>query len=539
MLASSGGAGLTVLTGCSSAFGYSGRHCSGWGQAALARAVDSWGGLRLNSGGVQSEANSLEAMVRAAAVLRRQNRMSEALDTYRRLLARWPGHGDSWFNLALLQRRLGFFEDALLAYQRAIDAGVSRPEEAHLNRAVIYTDHLALHAAAELELRRAISLNPAFLPALLNLANLCEDLGRRAEAAALYERLLSQDPLYYEALARLGNLLPPGEATAAFVPRLERALADPGASAADRASLGFALGRALDALGEYPRAFRAYEHANRASRASVAPEVSRYDRAGHTEFIDRLIDAGPAVAADDVTEAPQPVFVCGMFRSGSTLAEQLLAAQPGVASAGEFDFIPRLVSGELAPYPEAHAGLSRERLTSIAAAYRAQLARLAPGAAYVIDKRPDNFLYIGLIKRLFPRAKIIHTRRDALDNCLSIYFLHLDQRMSYALDLLDIGHYFREYRRLMAHWRALYADDIFDFDYDELVRGPQETLRRAAKFLGNAWDPQGPVAVPPGRAIKTASVWQVREPLYRSSSGRARNYAQELQDLRLYLAAPA
>jgi tetratricopeptide (TPR) repeat protein len=510
----------------------------------------------LNSGGVQTEANSRAAMVREAVLLQRQDRLSEAVATYRRVLARWPAHADSWFNLALLQRRLACFEDALACYQRALDAGVSRPEEAHLNRAVIYTDHLALHAAAELELRRAISLNPAFLPALLNLANLCEDLGRRDEARALYERILSRDPGFHEALARLANLLPPGEDLAALVPRLERALAELSTPAADRASLGFALGRALDALGEYARAFCAYTDANRASRASAVPDAVRYDRRRHEEFVDRLIaaPAPPAALADaaasqrrapqdpagdrgDPTPSPtpEPIFVCGMFRSGSTLAEQLLATCDGVAAAGELDFLPRLIGAELTPYPESLSSLSPQRLAAIAAAYRAELARRAPGAAYVIDKRPDNFLHIGLIKRLFPRAKIIHTRRDALDNCLSIYFLHLDQSMSYALDLLDIGHYYRENQRLMGHWRALFPDDLFEFDYDVLVQEPQATLRRAAEFLGIRRNEQAPVVVPAGRAIKTASVWQVREPLYRSSSGRARHYARELQELHRYL----
>jgi len=508
----------------------------------------------LNSRGVQSEANSLAAMVREAVILQRQNRLAEAVESFRRVLARWPQHADSWFNLAVLQRRLACFEDALACYQRALDAGVSRPEEAHLNRAVIYTDHLGAHAAAEAELRRAISLNPAFLPAFLNLANLCEDLGRRAEALALYERILSQDPLWYEALARLSNLLPPGEQLVSLVPRLERALAAPGVPAADRASLGFALGRALDALGEYPRAFRAYEHANRASRASAPPDTACYDRRRHTEFIDGLIAApvelpsaaslqrdaahGAGGGSTDSLAAPQPIFVCGMFRSGSTLAEQMLATCAGVAAAGELDFLPRLIATELEPYPESLASLPAQRLADLAAAYRAELARIAPGAAYVIDKRPDNFLHIGLIKRLFPRARIIHTRRDALDNCLSIYFLHLDQGMSYALDLLDIGHYFREYRRLMAHWHAAFPGDIFDFDYDALVREPQEVLRGAGEFLGIRWNAQAPVAVAAGRAIKTASVWQVREPLYQKSSGRARHYADELQELRRYLEEP-
>jgi len=152
-----------------------------------------------------------------------------------------------------------------------------------------------------------------------------------------------------------------------------------------------------------------------------------------------------------------------------------------------------------------------------------------PEAINVTDKRPDNFLYIGLIKALFPQAKILHTVRDALDNCLSIYFLHLDPAMSYALDLMDVGHHYREYRRLMSHWQRLFGADILDVSYDSLVRDPKPQLEQILAFLGLDWD-EGCVSVGPGRTVKTASVWQVREPLYMHSSGRSRHYAKQLDE---------
>lgn len=479
-----------------------------------------------------------DAMIREAKQLHRQNRVEEAIEAYQRILARWPGQAESWFNLAVLQRQARRLDDALESYQKALDAGVARPEEAHLNRSVIYTDYLRQHAVAERELRLALSLNPAFTPALLNLGNLCEDLGRRAEALTLYARIMALEPRCYEALARYANVRPRGRADPTLIARLERALTDPAVSAAERASLGFALGRVLDEAGEYPAAFAAYRAANHASRASAAATVGRYDRARQHAFVDRLIAGGTAAAQVSGTDVmrPSPIFICGMFRSGSTLAEQLLAGCSGVAAGGEFDFLPRLVEGELAPFPDSLPSLSAERLEALAARYRAELARVSPDAPYVIDKRPDNFLYIGLIKSLFPNARIVHTTRNPLDNCLSIYFLHLDQRMSYALDLMDVGHYFREYRRLMAHWKSRFAADIFDFDYDALVREPQPTLQRLCAFLGLDQGGRVSKAAPAGQAIKTASVWQVREPLYRSSSGRAQNYAGELKELRDYLA---
>jgi hypothetical protein len=158
-----------------------------------------------------------------------------------------------------------------------------------------------------------------------------------------------------------------------------------------------------------------------------------------------------------------------------------------------------------------------------------------PGAQRVTDKRPDNFLHIGLIKRLFPQARIVLTTRDPLDNCLSIFFLHLDQRMSYALNLLDIGHHYRQYLRLMAHWKASYPDDIFELPYDSLVREPKEVMGNLLDFLGLEWSDGCLEISASGRAIKTASVWQVREPLYQRSSGRSRHYEKQLAALKEYL----
>jgi Tfp pilus assembly protein PilF len=476
-----------------------------------------------------------DMLIREAAELRRQNRVPEAIDAYRRVLERAPGLAESWFNLAVLLRQAHRFEEALDSYQRALDAGVSSPEEVHLNRSVIYTDYLRRHAEAERELRLALGLNPAFTPALLNLGNLCEDLGRREEALMLYARLLAREPRCFEALARYANMQTRESATPTLAAQLRDAIADSTASAAERANLGFALGRLLDQAGEFRVAFPAYRAANQASRA--AAPGARYDRSLQHAFTDRLIAGGmPAHRAPTSDLAgPRPIFICGMFRSGSTLAEQLLAGCASVAAGGEFDFLPHLVGTELKPFPESLATLSAHRLGALAARYRAEFARVSPHARYVTDKRPDNFLYIGLIKSLFPDAKIVHTVRNPLDNCLSIYFLHLDQQMSYALDLMDIGHYFAEYRRVMAHWKTHFAADIFDFDYDALVRDPAATLQRLYAFLGLEWGGHVPRVAAAAGAIKTASAWQVREPLYRRSSGRARHYAPELQELRDYL----
>ena len=488
-----------------------------------------------------SEPGHPAALLRDAARLEQLGRLGDAAAIYERVLAQWPDLPDCWYNLGLLQRRLGHFDAALASYAQALARGVRQPEEVHLNRGVILADHLRQTDAAERELRAALSLNPRYLAALRNLANLHEDLGRRAEALATYVRILELEPRSYESLARYALLHRVERPDDPLIARLRTALADQAASAAERASLGFALGAALDSAGEYAAAFAAYEAANRDSRASE-PAIARYDRAAQERLTEELMRAfpGPAPAglAQSSAGSARPIFICGMFRSGSTLAEQLLARHPQITAGGELELLPELVRTQIAPYPAAIASFSDSRIAALGSDYLSALTRLFPLAAHVTDKRPDNFLHIGLIKRLIPHARIVHTTRDPLDTCLSVFFLHLDQHLGYALDLMDIGHYYREYRRLMAHWKVLYPDEILDFDYDALVSDPRPALERLLAFCGLPWDEACLAPAPPGGPVKTASVWQVREPLYRRSSGRSRHYRRELAALAAYLAEP-
>lgn len=476
-------------------------------------------------------------LLREAVLLERARRLPEAAAAYERLLARWPDLPNSWYNLAVLQRRLRRFDAALASYQQALDRGVSRPEEVHLNRGVIYSDCLRQDDAAERELHTALALNPDYVPALSNLANLKSDLGLRAEALAIYERILALDPRHCEGLARYANLKPVTGPDDPLIHRLREALADPAATSTDKAGLAFALGKALDECGAYDQAFAAYATANRHSRESAPPDALLYDRRRQEAVVDQLIAAFAADRSGAVAPATpaRPIFICGMFRSGSTLTEQVLAGHSRVTTGGELDLLPTLAQTELAPFPARMAQVSPRQLEQLAASYLASLSKMFPGDRHVTDKRPDNFLYIGLIKSLFPTARIVHTTRNPLDNCLSIHFLHLDHRIGYALDLVDTAHYYREYRRLMAHWKALYGADILDFDYDAFVREPRPAVERLLAFCGLDWEEDCMAFHRVRNAVKTASVWQVREPLYQRSSGRWRNYARHLGPLRAYL----
>ena len=479
-------------------------------------------------------AEALRTLLQRAELLERAGQLDAAEAAYRAVLEQRAALPNTWYNLARLQRRLGQYEDALRSYVQALAHGIAQPEEVHLNRGVIFADDLRQTVAAEEELGRALERNSRYVPALLNLGNLQSDLGRKEDARRSYERAMSIDPRCWSAMARHAEIASIQGPDDPVIARLERALTSSDIGHADRATLGFALGRALDACGEYARAFEAYAAANRDSRAALPASAPRYDRGRHEAFINDLIGTFTADWFREHASASraEPIFICGMFRSGSTLAEQVLAAHPRVTSGGELETLLRLVRTELQPFPAAARNADAARFDAIGTSYLQDLARRFPGADRITDKRPDNFLLIGLIKALFPRSRIVHTTRDALDNCLSVYFLHLDPRLSYATDLTDIGHYYREYRRLMAHWHALFGDTILDFDYDALVREPRPAIERLLGYCGLEWDDRCLAFHEAATAVKTASVWQVREPLYRRSSGRARHYARELTALR-------
>lgn len=490
---------------------------------------------------------SVERLLREASTLLRSGRRTEAMQTYRRLLSAQPGEADAWYNLGYLLKAEGRYEEALAAYGQALAHGVGQPQQTHLNRAVIYSDCLRQEAEAERELHAALALDARFAPALLNLGNLHEERGEREKAIDCYEQILSEPTddrsrnrdIRLEALARMAHLRPPVSASDPALDRLRQAAFATSAHEDVRANLLFALGRAYDALGLHDQAFDAFAGANRHARRTGPA----YDRTQSRRRTDALIAAfasaqptQPVPPAPVAGAGPAPLFICGMFRSGSTLVEQVLAAHPQVVAGGELAFLPRLVAGPLAPFPASMATPDPDRDAALARGYRAHLAQLFPhagAATYISDKRPDNFLLVGLIKRLFPEARIIHTTRHPLDNGFSLFMQHLDPRIaSYANDLGDIGHYYGEYRRLMAHWKSLYGASIFDFDYDAFVKDPRPVLERLLGFLGLDWEERCLAFHDLRNTVKTASYWQVRRPLYGEASGRWRAYEAHLEPLR-------
>ena len=454
-----------------------------------------------------------------AASLEQAGRHADAESAYRRYIGAEPQDPVARFNFACFLRRRGRLEEALEAHQAALDLRIERPEEVLSNMAVIQAE-LRRDAAAKMLLERALAMNPAHIPALYNLALHHEEYGDLPRAMMLYRQVLALNPSWHDALVRIANAERVTNADGEVVKRLRRALRKSDLAPLARESLHFALGKALDDCGRYDEAFEQYAAGNALSRLRLV----RYDRYASEQGVAALIrsfDAARIASAERVSEAPL-VFVTGMFRSGSTLFEQVLAGHPRVTAGGEIDYFMRVpISLDPADWHVLGQG------------YLDYLKRSFPGADVVTNKRPDAFGLLGMLKAVFPKARFVNTVRDPRDTALSIWFQQFDDRLGYAADLADIAHHYRQYRRLMAHWKGLFTDSIFDADYDAYVQDPRGVTERLLAFAGLDWH-EGCLDFRANvNRVRTASVTQVREPLYRRSSGRWRNYERQLAQLDL------
>lgn len=466
--------------------------------------------------------SALEFRRQAEAALR-SGRNDEAVVAYRDYLRLVPDDADAWFNLGYLLRAGRRFDSAVAAYRQAIALGVDRPEEARLNLAVILSDHCNDGAGAAAELEQAVATNSLFLPAWLNLGNLREDLGDARGAADAYRQALAVDPGCGRAHGRLAMIDCHQGGAADAAEMLERLLREHIVTRPhDQAEVFYALGHALDGCGRFDRAFHAIDRANRLRGNAV-----QYDRVATERMVDAIIAGGSNQLRSPQSDSLEPVFVCGLFRSGSTLAELLIERRFGLAAGGELETLPALALQLGLPQRRSLGDLSQAELQSGRDHYASDVGRIHPEGGGLIDKRCDNFLQIGLIKAILPNARIIHTRRDLRDTVLSLWFGNFDDSMAYTFSLEASAHWVGQYRRLMRHWENLFGGDIFALDYERLVGEPEVVIGELGQFLGQPVLPDQQVQ--PARAVKTLSSWQVRQPLHQRSVQRWLNYSRQLE----------
>ena len=359
------------------------------------------------------------------------------------------------------------------------------------------------------------------------------DAGQVNEAKLWFHRTILLAPDHAGALRELGNLKDLNPADAAFE-ALTGALANPDVLATRRSVLEMAAGAAHINCNSHKAGFAHYR------RGNLLKDVA-FDIETYRGFVDRLITTFDEEHFKRTTangsDTDIPVFVIGMPRSGTSLVEQILASHSLVHGAGErenvlqlADHLGRLVNDSRA-YPDCLDSLTSEHSQQIAEDFLRDLRHTDPKAMRIVDKMPGNFHHIGLIASLFPKAQIIHCQRDPRDTCLSIFFGDFAGSHPYSYDLNNLGLYYREYERLMAHWHRVLPGRILDVAYESVVEDQENWSRKMLSFCGLDWESACLEFHKTQRNVRTRSNVQVRQPIYRSSLARWKSYEDELQPL--------
>lgn len=433
------------------------------------------------------EPNAPEIIFNCAAVLQDLRRFEDAAKNFEDVLKIDPNHVRAMNNLGLVYRELGKPEPARELFERMLTL---KPDafEAHFNIGSMELE-TGNTSRGEQHLRKAIRLNPRCGDAYLSLARLksFDDVDEDVEA-------------------------------------MEAAYAATASMNTEHMPIAFALGKAYEDLGVFDKSFTYYAEGNRLKRTTLNLDFAQLtrdlDHLSNT-FTPHLFERFEGPVSSDVT----PIFIVGMPRSGSTLVEQILASHPQIRGVGEVTFLPDVIADNLGSYEEMSEKLSAARLADTSRAYLERLRASCESGDYVCDKMLGNFANIGLIKLLFPGAKVIHCRRDPLDTCWSMYkTLFSDQSLLYAYDLTEIGHYYKTYTQLMDHWRDVLGDFIFETEYEQLIADQNGQTRALIDFVGVAWDDACLDFHRTRRSVKTASVTQVRQPIYKSSVKRWKSF---------------
>ncbi len=479
-----------------------------------------------------------------ALALREAQQLEAAGEAYDRAIALEPKSAEAHSGRAVVLHRLGRLEDANVAYRTALDLAGDHPAavgtRALLGHSLMESGHVEEAVA---ELHAAYAGSGQYEEEICRCAVDLYRRGHTEPALALLARLVEIDresPRVTAMIALFEAVLSP---TDAALERIEGLLHQHDLPREVERSLRFGIGRLLDRADRFDEAFAHIAAGNQLSEVV-------YDAAGRREYVDdccamfsqeRVATLRRATIASEL-----PVFIVGMPRSGTTLVEQILASHPQVHGADELADIEDMVRtlpesvGAAEPFPLCMTAVTSALATQLAADYLAKLERLGRGASRVTDKMPHNFLYLGLIACLFPHSRIVHCMRDPLDCGLSNYFQDFDTvALGYSTDLTHIGEEYRQYGRLMGHWRAVLELPILDVAYESLVAEPERVSREVVAFCGLEWDARCLSFHDNPRHVRTWSFDQVREPIYQRAVGRSRHYAAHLAPLAAALAADA
>lgn len=466
-----------------------------------------------------------------AEVAGRLGRYADAEKLLRRAIELAPGFVAARANLATALHRQNKTEDALAELDRLNVDDPENPSHANLRAAVLgrigeFEEAIALY-------RQLLDQAP-YRPALwMSYGHALKTVGRQEESVAAYRRAAELRPAFGDAWWSIANLKSArlGEDD---IETMEKALDDDGAGIEDRFHLHFALGKALEDGGNPAEAFDHYAKAN-ALRRSVLP----YKAQDTTAAVDAMIALfDPALLKrthGQGCDAPDPIFIVGLPRSGSTLVEQILSSHSQIEGTMELPDIPALVAeiGRGGRYPEMLSDMGRDRLRELGEAYiESTRLQRREGKPFFIDKLPNNWMHTGFIHLILPNARIIDARRHPLDCGYSNFRQHFARGQAFSYDLADIGHYYADYVRLMAHFERVLPGRVHRVVHEHLLDDPEGEVHRLLSALDLPFEDACLRFHENRRAVRTASSEQVRRPINRDGAGVWQPVADKLKPLR-------
>lgn len=478
-----------------------------------------------------------EAYVNLGVALQDLGQLDEAIESYRRALQIKPDFVEALNNLGGALKELGQLDEAAASYRRALEI---KPDfaKAHSNLGVVLRELGQLDGEVACY-RRALEIDPMCSEAMLGLGQLCMASGEMLEAESLFRKALEIKPDDLETrllLAQVRKVKVGDENFAALVAAENAARRGKSPMPYKKAIfLHFALGKCFDDVGDYDRAFQNFIEGCKLKRATFT-----YDSEQTTQHFSDIIRVFNRATIERLRGSGDPsrlpIFVLGMPRSGTTLVEQIIASHPDVHGAGELpdlmEIAQRDVAGNGVVFPDNIPALDQSSLSAWAADYIAGLQRRAPDAKRITDKMPTNYFAIGLIHAMLPNAKIIHVNRNPVDTCLSCFVQLFSKQLEHTYDLSELGQYYVDYARLMEHWRSvLPAGTLLEVQYEDIVADQEGQARRMIDFCGLYWNDACIDFHKSKRSVHTASVTQVRQPIYKSSVERWRPYEKFLGPL--------
>lgn len=480
------------------------------------------------------------AYLHAATIHIKRQQLPEALCKVDALLNYMPTHAEALQVRAALLSDADEPEEAEHAARQALTLAPNSGDAALALAKVLQAQ--SRHDEALAMFAQAVKNNPANKDAApVGQAALLIELGRMQEAQTILRQVLQDMPRSAAAwlhLSRIKKFVAQDADLALMEAALEQGQRD-GLALHDRIGLYFALGKARMDSGDIERALDAYDEANRLQRSMIDYDV-RANKAWMATIAQQvpsqLLRALAAAGAGDPSE--KPIFIIGMPRSGTTLIEQILASHPQVFGADELRTVQSMINSIVGPdeqplpYPAMMSTLGAEDFTELGAYYVDTVTLLAPGKSRIVDKMPLNFLYAGFIHLMLPNARIIHTRRNPVDTCMSCYCQPFSSDQKFTFDLAELGDFYDGYQSLMQHWRDLLPPSRFlEIDYEDVVDDLEGSARKLIEFCGLAWDDACLSFHTTTRRVRTASMAQVRQPIYRDSIGRWKPHAARLAPL--------